>query len=103
MELLENYRWPGNIRELRNVIERAVVLCETHRIAPIDFVGYLKGRSTAMSIGIVRSYQEAMQKFENKLIRSALEQSKGNLALAARMLQMKRTTLTYRIKRLKEN
>jgi len=101
MGLLEKYPWPGNIRELRNVIERAVVLCETSRIAPIDFVGYLKSRNTAMPLRLDQSYQDAMQKFEARLIRSALDSSKGNLAQAARLLQMKRTTLTYRIKRLK--
>lgn len=100
MELLEAYHWPGNIRELRNVIERAIVLRETGRLAPADLAGGLKRRSSEPLIEATEGYTPAMEQYEAKLIRSALERSKGNLAAAARCLKMKRTTLAYRVKRL---
>ena len=102
LELLEGYHWPGNVRELRNVIERAVILCDSRRISPVDLVEYLKRQTSAaaMPIDINQSFQVAMQEFETSLISSALERSGGNMALAARLLRIKRTTLVYRVNRL---
>lgn len=100
MDLLESHAWPGNVRELRNVIERAVVMCAGKRITAADLAGYLKRRAHTVSIGKNQTYDNAMHDFETKLLRMTLARSSGNLAEAARLLKMKRTTLIYRIKRL---
>ncbi len=100
MDLLEGHAWPGNVRELRNVIERAVVMCETQRITSADLSGYLKQRSRTISIQPSQTYDEAMREYESKLLRMALANSGGNLAEAARALNMSRTTLSYRVNRL---
>lgn len=98
MDLLEAYPWPGNIRELRNVIERAAILCEGPRLSPADVSGSLK-RSVAVDAP-ARDYARAMEQFESRLIRHALNDSGGNVSAAARTLKMKRTTLRYRMRRL---
>lgn len=100
MDLLEGHDWPGNVRELRNVIERAVVMCETRRITAANLAGYLKQRRRTVGVKPSQTYDEAMRDYESKLLRTALANSAGNLAEAARALGMNRTTLSYRVNRL---
>ncbi len=51
LEMLNNYQWPGNVRELENIIERAVILCESEEIRPEDLsiplVYLLNGKSSS--------------------------------------------------------
>jgi len=98
---LAAYPWPGNVRELRNVMERAVLLCRSERIEPTDVV-----------LGPVRDpgadefgYQLPrggidLQRFENYLIRQALERSEHNQTKAAKLLRMKRDALRYRLEKM---
>ncbi len=100
MELLERHAWPGNIRELRNVIERAVILREKGRIAPVDLAGHLTRSPGPGGSEPGRDYAAAMRRFEAALLRGTLAKTGGNVAAAARALGMKRTTLTFRLRRL---
>jgi len=101
MEILEEYNWPGNVRHLRHAIERAMILCEgdTLGIQDLDTRIRQASTSTAASPPLV-SYDRAMANFERSLIQSALIQAKGNRSKAARLLNMNRATLNYRIKQL---
>lgn len=101
MELFEEYSWPGNVRQLRNVLERAVILCEGEMIGVGDVDSQVRSQTKINNtlpdnIG----FDKAMQQFERSLILSALAQAKGNRSQAARILGIKRTTLNYRIKQL---
>lgn len=98
MELLERYSWPGNIRQLRNSIERSVILCEGRRITASDLnLGSVERKEL---LEPCQDYHTAMRQFESRLIRTAMQRSEGNLSQAARLLNIKRTTLNYRIKQL---
>ena len=95
MQKLLEYGWPGNIRELENLMERMVVLrsCNTIRAEdlPDDF-----GRSTTAHLaGSGLTYPQA----EEKLIREALEQAGWNRSRAARRLDIPRHVLIYRMKK----
>ena len=68
MELLTAYSWRGNVRELQNAIERAVLLCEGGRITPslFPFLETGTGDSSAeVSIVVALSYREAMERLSN--------------------------------------
>ncbi len=100
MAVLEQYDWPGNVRQLRNVIERAVIVCEGQRITLADIDPAIR-QASAPEPGLLEGdYTAAMQRFEKRLLRQALSQAGGNLSAAARQLNMKRTTLSYRLKQL---
>lgn len=92
IEMLESYHWPGNIRELRNAIERAVVICPGESISVLDLPEkILKTQNEIMhiSIPIGSSVEEA----EKKLILETLASVGNNKAKAARILGVSRKTL----------
>ena len=95
MQLFEQYRWPGNIRQLRNVLERAVVLARGREITehelPTEFSAQCP--TTSSSLAAVRPLKEA----EADLVRDALERCNGNKSQTARLLGMSRKALYKRI------
>ena len=103
MSRLEGYHWPGNVRQLRNVMERAAIVCEGRRISIGDLE--LCERTTPPPISETPlpknlSYGNAMERFERRLIEQSLRDAGGNIARAAAALDIKRTTLHYRIQKL---
>jgi formate hydrogenlyase transcriptional activator len=103
LELLQSYSWPGNIRELQNVIERAVILCEADTLS-VDESWLL--RSPAAAGAPDGRLTEAVQAHEKALIESALAASKGRVSGrhgAAARLGMPASTLDAKIRSLKIN
>jgi two-component system response regulator AtoC len=107
-ELLMNYDWPGNIRELRNAIERVMILAEGNRVAAkylpirISEGGVLPVPvSEGSEDGRIRLPQGGISLYEveRELIRQALEQSRGNKTTAAKLLHVTRDTLRYKVKK----
>jgi two-component system response regulator HydG len=93
MHKLEEYHWPGNIRELAHAIERAVILCKSGIISPCDFVFKMKPSP-------VQSTDESsirVEDYEKKAILDALTKHKGNLSKAAEELGIARSTLYRKI------
>lgn len=96
--------WPGNVRQLRNVVERAVLLSSDDEIGPAALgEGILAGRvasSDEIPLPPGRNYHEAVEDFERALIRWALDAAEGVQRRAAEKLGLKPTTLNERMKRL---
>jgi len=84
------YRWPGNIRELRNVIERATILCEDGRI-------HVHHLSSDVITGAGLSHADDLGTVERQAIERVMLDTKGNKALAARKLGISRTQLYWRL------
>jgi transcriptional regulator with GAF, ATPase, and Fis domain len=106
MQLLMNYPWYGNVRELKNMIERIVVLRDGDSLRAEDLPEKVRlGESPAGRRGEARggdegiSFQTAVSEFEKALILSALEKTNWVKNRAADLLQIKRTTLVEKIKR----
>jgi transcriptional regulator with PAS, ATPase and Fis domain len=105
VQLLEQYNWPGNVRELENTIERAVLLARSEEILPRDLPARVCGLPTEQRPGTSRlpesgiDLRNAVESFENSLIRQALERTKWNKNQAARLLGLNRTTLVEMLKR----
>ena len=95
MQKLEEYRWPGNIRELAHAIERAVILCKSGILSPDDFV--LKIKSSQAQITDESSIR--VEDYERKAIINALGKHNGNLSKAADELGIARSTLYRKISR----
>jgi two-component system response regulator AtoC len=110
MRALESYHWPGNVRELENVIERTITLAETEIIGKKDLPGNISGNSDEeeenQEIACPRVTEQGVDMIgivegvERCLIRSAMELAGGVKARAAALLNIKRTTLVEKIKRL---
>jgi two-component system nitrogen regulation response regulator NtrX len=97
-EILEDYAWPGNIRELRNTVERMAILTRGDVIdeeaVPVE-IRIARGTSAVKS-----NLREARDSAEREHILKALEESKWNVSSAARVLGMERTNLHKRIRAL---
>ncbi|NOR22021.1 MAG: response regulator [Candidatus Aminicenantes bacterium] len=104
MEILVSYDWPGNIRELENLIERAVVLTKSKLISRKNLPPFLlasqEETSAVASVNNELNLKENIQTFQKKAIISALKQAKGIQKKAANLLGVKPTTLNEMIKRL---
>ncbi|OVE80415.1 hypothetical protein BVY01_00350 [bacterium I07] len=99
MEILKNYSWPGNIRELENVIERAVVLSSGEKITP-DVLPELLSVRSAEDLQVGLSLEEAQQKFKKQFILKTLQQTNHSQTEAAKILGLQRTYLNRLIKGL---
>lgn len=106
MNVLCNYHWPGNIRELENLIERLIIIKGSGLITiddlPSKYVGKVapvevKEQFHLPSDGIF--FNTAMEEFENRLITEAMQKSGGNKKEAAQLLHLKRTTFIEKLKK----
>jgi DNA-binding NtrC family response regulator len=106
MQLLQAYDWPGNVRELENMIERIVILKGDGMIQPDDLsqkVYASTPRSVHPRIHIREdgiSFYTAVTEFEQQLIRQALNRTQWVKKEAAELLNLKRTTLIEKMKRM---
>jgi len=107
-KLLNAYAWPGNIRELKNLIERLVILANGKPVGPQDLPAELRSAVSdgAPGGGASNPYarlplREAKEALERDLIRQALDEHEGNVTQAAKALGLERTHLHKRLKALK--
>ena len=113
--LLLDYPWPGNIRELENVIERAVLFCDRDQVSAADLPPELRSPEgpvraptssqpvlvdSASTDGLKEQVKAAMSRLERELILKALEQTSGNVTHAARLLKISRKGLQLKMKEL---
>jgi len=100
MALLLEYEWPGNIRELENVIQGAIILSDDDTIQPKDLPKAMQ-HPDLLGVGDAlpgSSFEEQMQDYKIKLAHRAVQECKGNKTLAARSLHISRTYLHRLIK-----
>jgi two-component system, NtrC family, response regulator AtoC len=107
-ELMQNYDWPGNIRELKNAIERVMILADGNRVAakylpiriseggmmPVPMNGGENSDGLHLPPGGMSLYE-----VERDLIKQALDQARGNKTTAAKLLRITRDTLRYKVKK----
>jgi len=110
MHHLCTYDWPGNVRQLENTVEMAVVLSGARQVLlPGDFRlprrnGFAQPQEP--STGVLSlpedglDFEATVSALERALLRQALERTQGNKRMAAELLRLKRTTLTAKLKSL---
>ena len=97
MELLYSYSWPGNMRELRNVIERAVVLANSEKIGSADLPAKIRDQHDSRSMQTLR---DKLEFYEGKIIKDSLRTNDWNKESVARELGVDLATLYRKIKKL---
>ena len=98
MNMLVQYKFPGNIRELENVIERAVVFCETDTITSTDLPVFLREKKEEALMESDLTLTSKVQKLEMMEIMRALQENNGVKSRAARALGITERMLGYKIK-----
>lgn len=103
---LQAYDWPGNIRELENVIERAMVMSAGNQISPQDlpqniFAGKVEKALSDSDENTNKAHNLTgmVEEYEKNLIYNIVRECGGNIAMAARSLDIKRTTLRYKMEK----
>lgn len=116
MELIQNYDWPGNIRELRNAVERGIALANSDVILPEDLPKSLRSStprggseqsssenpaetSSASPSGSPATEGQSLQEAEREYLRSILRQNQGNVTRAAEQAGLTRQGLHKRLKK----
>ena len=102
MDSLIHYQWPGNIRELENVIQRGMVLAENNIIdieqLPTGLINEINTISSQLLPNEVFSLKEAQKQLEARMIRAALEETGNNKSKAASLLEISYPSLLNKIK-----
>lgn len=104
LRLMKDYHWPGNIRELRNVIERAMVLCDGGQIQPAHLPAELGAANAHLQLPATLpaegvNLEDLVSQMELRLIKDALARTGGNQVEAARLLSISRDQLRYRLQK----
>lgn len=93
-QMLLHHNWNGNIRELQNVIEKAVIMSETSELLPKDL-----GISSQSAVSLQNPENETLEMVEERTIRQAMERCNGNLTHVAKLLNISRPTLYTKLKK----
>jgi DNA-binding NtrC family response regulator len=100
LRILDDYPWPGNIRELQNTVERVLLTCKGEVVEPEDLpdnlgqiLSNLIQPPSLLSLGL------SIEDIEKRVIEEALEKTQGNVSDASRLLGVTRNTLRYRIQK----
>ncbi len=99
MRSLNNHAWPGNIRELENLIERMVILRSSDQLTIADLPSDFGRSNSGVSIESVGGESVTFHEAEKRLIQGALEKFAGNKSKAAEYLKIPRHVLIYRMKK----
>lgn len=102
IDMLSSYHYPGNVRELENTIERAVLVCDSnvihgHHLPPTLQTADKSGTITDLSLAA------AVEAFERDLIQDALKSTNGNVSKASQMLNSTERIIGYKIKKYEIN
>lgn len=100
LNLLMHHNWPGNIRELENCVERAIILCQGEQITAKELPLQLNphGKKQADSSLHATSRGLTLRDMEREMIRTTLEETAGNKSQTAKELGIARQTLLNKIK-----
>jgi len=105
MDCVLEYDWPGNVRELENMIKRLIILCDNQTVIFDDLPEHIQQNSTSIQqfeediVEEALTLDEAVKDYEKRLILEALEKSNWVKTKAAKILNIKRTTLVEKIKK----
>jgi len=103
LKILMEYYWPGNVRQLEAVIERALLLGEGEKIEAADLPSAVRAGITTHGRSIAVDIPESgidIEAIERALILKALDKAQGNVTRAARLLGLTRRTLQYRLEKM---
>jgi len=99
VELLYNYSWPGNIRELENLIERLFVICTGEEIDSEIIAAHLNPAQNVSKEGIHKALDDALFNYEKNLIMQAMKKAGGIKNKAAKILGIKTSSLYYKLEK----
>lgn len=99
--MMQDYSWPGNVRQLESAIERAILLCEGDMITPEDMPLEVRQESRPASEGAFKLPPQgiAFEEVERDLITQAMQQTDYNITKAAKLLGLTFRTLQYRLEK----
>lgn len=101
--IFTRYRWSGNVRELRNVIERASILEDGDTVTsahlPADMIGTASGHGTEGVLFTLPADGIPLESVEFQLVKQAFERTNGNLTRAAKLLDISRDQLRYKLRK----
>ncbi len=98
-QFFKNHSWPGNVREIKNCIERAVIFCEGEQLQLADLSNQYKDLATN-SGSRIQNYESSLEQLNREMILDALSKSHGVKQEAAKILNINRRTLYNRMKKL---
>jgi two-component system response regulator AtoC len=103
LDIFRNYSWPGNIRELENAVEHAIIMSNTRVILPENLPLSIKVEDVEADGTIIlgddsfKPLREVLLEVEKRHISEAIERTGGNRTQAAKLLQISRRALLYKI------
>ncbi|MGM9987947.1 MAG: sigma-54 interaction domain-containing protein [Bacillaceae bacterium] len=96
---LQQYNWPGNVRELKSTVQYAVTICEGAMITSKDLPVHIREQAALFQeyTSPLKPLRQALDETEYTLINQAMKESDGNVVKAAKLLQIPRQTLQYKL------
>ncbi|QSQ08051.1 Transcriptional regulatory protein ZraR [Koleobacter methoxysyntrophicus] len=99
LDIIKSYKWPGNVRQLENVLERAIILSNSCMIDCDDLPDYIKLKDKRTYNGPIKPMKDIIEEVEKEAIIKALEYTKGNKFTASKLLGISRSSLYEKMNR----